>query len=70
MNAEAIRELLHRRPFEPFEVQLSSGEVHPVQHPDYAMLLQSRLVIGYPGTDRMVICSLLHITRLDTLQRA
>jgi hypothetical protein len=27
MNAEALRELLRRRPFQPFEVHLSNGEV-------------------------------------------
>jgi hypothetical protein len=27
MNAEAIRELLRRRPFEPFDVHMSNGEV-------------------------------------------
>ena len=27
MNAETIRELLHRQPFEPLEVRLSNGDI-------------------------------------------
>ena len=68
MNAEAIREMLSRRPFEPFQVVMSSGERHLVKHPEFLMLLPSRAVIGDPITDKLAILSLVHITKLRPVQ--
>lgn len=70
MNADTIREMLRRQPFEPFEVRLSSGEVHEVRHPEFAIVTPGRLVIADPVTERVSILSLFHITELRTPQRA
>ena len=51
MNAEAIREMLGRRPFERFEVIMSSGERHLVNHPEFLMVSPTRAVILDPVTD-------------------
>ena len=64
-----MREVLQRQPFEPFEIRLTNGEKHEVRHPEMALLLRSRLVIALPD-DRMVICPLLHIASVETLQTA
>ena len=64
-NAETIRELLDRQPFEPLEVRLSNGDVHRIPHPEFAMLLKSTLVIGVPDSDRVILCSLLHIASIE-----
>ena len=69
MSHEAMQELLRRQPFEPFEIRLTNGEKHEVRHPEMALLLKSRLVIALPD-DRMVICPLLHIASVETLQSA
>jgi hypothetical protein len=68
MNADTIRELLQRRPFEPFEVLMSSDEVHQVKHPEFVVLLTSRLVVTDPVSDRVAILSLIHITEVRMLQ--
>ena len=68
MNAEAIREMLDRRPFEPFEVIMSTGERHIIKHPEFLMLLPSRAVVGDPVTDRVSVLSLMHVTELRTPQ--
>lgn len=68
MNAEAIREMLNRRPFEPFSIIMSSGEQHLIKHPEFVMLLPSRAVVGDPITDRMAILSLIHVTELRPFQ--
>lgn len=68
MNAEAIRALLNRRPFEPFELNMTSGEKHQLRHPENAFLAGARLVLYYPETDRMVIPSLLHIASVEMLR--
>jgi hypothetical protein len=71
MNAEAIRKFLDKKPFEPFEVQLSSGQEYRVTHPEAVMLLKNTLVIGDPETDSVVWCALIHIAAIrrhqDTL---
>ena len=70
MSAETIRELLHRRPFEPFEVRMSNGDSYVVAHPEFAFVLKSNLFIGFPESDRFAICSLLHIADIRPLQAA
>jgi len=67
---ETLHDFLHRTPFEPFEVLLSSGETYAIRHPEFGMLLKTKLVIGLPETDRAVYCSLLHVTSVRPLQTA
>lgn len=70
MNVGALRELLGRRPFEPFDAVMSTGEVHQVRHPEFVVLLPSRLIGTDPVTDRMAVLSLIHITEARILQPA
>lgn len=70
MNSETMRELLSRRPFEPFEIRLSSGETHQIRHPEIAIITKSKIVVVYPETDIVVICALLHVASVTTLQAA
>ncbi|MCI0685250.1 MAG: hypothetical protein L0Y71_24395 [Gemmataceae bacterium] len=58
MKPEALRELLRRRPFIPFEVRMSSGEVYQVRYPDTAFVNRSLLVISDPESDNLTICAL------------
>ena len=68
MNHEYFQQLLNARPFEPFAVHLSSGEVHAVRYPGCAILTRTRLVIADPDADRIVVCSLLHVSSVQMLQ--
>ena len=70
MNREAIEKLLQRQPFEPFEVQVSSGTVFQVRHPEMVVLGKSKLFIYDTTSDMMDIVALLHITNIRTLQAA
>ena len=65
MNSEAIRELLHRKPFEQFEIRMTNGDTHLIRHPEVVMIVGSRLVVGYPENDRIAILSLLHVTSIE-----
>jgi hypothetical protein len=38
MDRNVLRHLIGRKPFKPFEVNLSSGEDVPVPHPELAIL--------------------------------
>ncbi|MBI2477788.1 MAG: hypothetical protein HYV60_03810 [Planctomycetia bacterium] len=70
MSYETLKELLDRLPFEPFEIRLSNGEKYEVHHPEMALLLKSRIVIGNAENDRMTICELIHINSIKPLQLA
>jgi hypothetical protein len=61
MYSEAIRELLARRPFEPFEVRLSNGDVHIVKHPECVVVTKTRLILADLDADRVTIVALLHV---------
>jgi hypothetical protein len=56
-----MRALLARRPFEPFEIHLSNGEVYLVRHPEMAWVVGGRVYVHIPEQDYEVTCSLLHI---------
>ena len=70
MNSETLLELLRHQPFEPFTVFLTNGDSFQVRHPDQAIVLKTRLVVGDPETDRLQICALLHIARIESHQAA
>lgn len=68
MSYETLKELLDKRPFEPFELRLSNGERYEVRHPEMALLLKSRIVIGDVENDRTTTCALIHINSVAPLQ--
>jgi len=70
MNAEALRAFIEKRPFEPFEVELSSGQVYRVTHPEAVMLLKNTLVIGNPETDAVIWCPLIHVAAVRRQQKS
>ncbi len=70
MNAETLRELLGRKPFDLFAIRMTNGDVFQVKHPEMALLLKTKIIVGDPDNDRSWICSLLHIATIETAQPA
>jgi hypothetical protein len=68
MNADAIRNLLSLRPFEPVEVELSSGQTLLIKHPENAMVLKNTLVVADPETDMVQWTSLIHVVAVRRRQ--
>lgn len=68
MNPEAIRKMLATRPFEPFEVELSSGQVFAVRHPENVIVLKNTLVVADPETDSVQWTSLIHVVAIRRRQ--
>ncbi|QDU25262.1 hypothetical protein ETAA8_03260 [Anatilimnocola aggregata] len=66
MNSQAIRDLIKRQPFVPFDMTLSSGEVVHVPHPEFVILSKNGMVVGYPDSDRISIVAYLHIASVQT----
>jgi hypothetical protein len=61
---ETLDELLHRQPFQAFEIHLSNGNSYTVGHPEFALLFKTKIVIGVPESEEVVICFLLHIAEV------
>ena len=68
MNAESLREMIQRRPFEPFCLRLSNGETHEVRHPECLLVTKTKVIVYYPDDDRTVHLSLIHVNAVETLQ--
>lgn len=68
MTVDTLRDLVLRRPFEPFVINLSSGESHEVRHPECLAISKTRIAVTYHEDDRFAICSMLHITSVEALQ--
>ena len=73
MTLQTFRQLLQRRPFQPFCVVMSSGESYDVTHPEAALLMRTTLYIGtdfdkdgIPEDSRMA--SLLHVTSVEPMR--
>lgn len=71
MTAETFKEILHRKPFEPFRVVMSSGESYPVMHPEMALVTSKALVLAVPDPAKsegegIGFCSYLHIAHVET----
>jgi hypothetical protein len=61
MNAEALKKLLAVQPFEPLEIELSSGQVYVIKHPENVLVLKNTLVMTEPEKDIVQWTSLIHI---------
>ncbi len=68
MNAEALRKLLSVRPFEPVEVELSSGQVFAIKHPETVIVLNNTLVVADPETETVQWTSLVHVVAVRRRQ--
>ena len=72
MTVQTFRELLARRPFQPFRLVMSGGQAYEVRHPETALLTRSDMLIGFGESEEGVpaefkICSLLHVTTVEPL---
>ena len=68
MNAEALKNFLSLRPFEPVEVELSSGQVLTITHPENVIVTKSTLVVVDPPTDMVQWTSLIHVAAVRRRQ--
>ncbi|MEM9881766.1 MAG: hypothetical protein AAF800_02470 [Planctomycetota bacterium] len=71
MTVQTFRDLLGRRPFEPFRLVMSSGETYDIAHPEMVFLTRTSLYIGVDIKDGIPedsrIYSLLHVATIEPL---
>ena len=72
MRPDDLRELLRRRPFEPFRLQLSNGVVYEIRHPELVVPGRSIAWIHLPETihsvalaARQVGIVMIHIVQIE-----
>ena len=73
MTADTFKEILHRQPFEPIRVVMSSGEHFDILHPEMAFVTAKALLLAipdptHPEGERLAFCSYLHIAHVETLK--
>ncbi len=73
MTADTFRDILHRAPFEPFRVVMSSGESYNVMHPEMAMPTARTLILAIPDStrpdgERLAFCSYIHVAHVEVLK--
>ena len=75
MNVQEVEKLLTSKPFEPFGIYMSDGSAYAVTHPDQVILTPRATHVGI-GSSRngrvmreVVICALVHITRLGPVPK-
>lgn len=72
MTVQTFRDLLTRRPFQPFRLVMSSGQTYEIRHPEMAFLTKSDILVGVGDTGDGIpaefrICSLLHVTTIEPI---
>jgi hypothetical protein len=69
MSIDVLRDVLARRPFEPFRIILSSGDFYEVRHPENALLVRSGMYVAQHDNgdlpERAIFCSLPHIAAIE-----
>jgi hypothetical protein len=70
MKIDAIRELIHREPFVPFRIVMTSGKEYDVTNPDLVAFGESQLTLYEARSDRYSILRLNQITSIDVQQPA
>ena len=65
MDVSAVREALHRSPFEPFTIRLADGRALPVPHPDFVAVAPWRVVVVAEDNSASIIEPLM-IVSLDS----
>jgi hypothetical protein len=73
MTQEELRAAVHKQPFEPFRVVLTTGTTYDIRHPDLIMVGQRSAIIGMTNNpeaaayDRTIKVDLLQVAGIEEL---
>jgi hypothetical protein len=73
MSGHELLEIIRKRPFEPFRIQMSDGVIYDITHPELVMPGFTIAVVGVPADPSQPLIrvshtiTLSHITRLIPL---
>ena len=70
MHKEKITEVIRRQPFQPFDIKVSDGRAHSVDHPEFVAISRSSNVLIYvTEDDRTLFLDTHHVTTLEIANR-
>jgi len=69
MNIETIRKMLHRAPFRPFQLHLTTGEVLPVGHAEQMALSVEEQMLSLFTADGWNLVEAESVKRISTEKR-
>lgn len=69
MNAQDIRELVSRTPFEPIRLHLSNGQTHVINNPDLVVVMRSAIFLAF-DEDRFTLIPIRHIASVESSNAA
>jgi hypothetical protein len=73
---EELRDVLRTQPFQPFRLVMTDGQAYEIRHPDLLWVGRRSAMVGLTGQpgrtfyERAVQVDLLHVIRLEPLERA
>ena len=65
MIVNALRDRLHRDPFEPFLIRSSSGHGVLVARPELALLMKTEVFVAAPNSDHWTQLPYLHVAGIE-----
>jgi hypothetical protein len=73
IRTEDVRELIHKRPFEPFRICMTDGRTYDTTHPELCLPGRTKVHVAVPDPreKRLIMrvdqCVLVHIVRFEPL---
>lgn len=67
MKPETLKDLVHRAPFKPLELELDNGKKIPVKHPDFIFFTQTKNTVVITEGDHLYIVELDHISNVNSV---
>lgn len=67
---DSIRELIHREPFIPFRIVLTSGQSFDISNPDLVALGETQITVYRARSDHFAILRLNQVASLESLEPA
>ena len=67
---DTIRDMLHRKPFLPFKIVLTSGNGYDVVNPDLVAMGETQITVYLPKSDHFAVIRINQVAALESLQKA
>ena len=67
---KSLREMIHRDPFIPFRIVLTSGKEYEIVNPDLRAIGESQITVYAPRSDNWSILRLNQIASIDVTHAA
>jgi len=67
---DTILELIHRQPFQPFQVVMTSGDRYDIDNPDLVATGRTLIHVFLPGSDRFHVLRMTQIASIEAMDPA